>query len=195
MNARGARWLPVVFVPWPFVLVALAFLAPGRIACGNATGYGPALLEIISACGPATDRLGAPLEFDPLRGGFGGNYMSGQEGGEGFTYGDLVVRGPKGRARVDYQLQKALGVWSPSVLRLTFEDDSRLDVKACAADAILKRGQGAMLATFERLCAEGQADQCLALAQVKGALGDVEGAAKARQQACALGLKPACPAP
>jgi hypothetical protein len=34
------------------------------------------------------------------------------------------------------------------VSRLTFEDDSRLDVKACAAYAITKRGQGTKLATL-----------------------------------------------
>jgi hypothetical protein len=192
---KAGRWLPVFMLPWPFVVVGLAFLAPGRIACGNATGFGPAMLEIVSACAPAVDRMGTPLEFEPFGGGFGGNYMSGQEAGEGIAHGALVVAGPKGRARVDYEMQKGLGVWSPSVLRLTFDDDSRLDVKACAADAIAKRGQGALLATLERRCAEGQADQCLALGQVKGAVGDGEGAAKARQQACALGLSSACPPP
>jgi hypothetical protein len=81
------------------------------------------------------------------------------------------------------------------VSRLTFEDDSRLDVKACAADAITKRGQGTKLATLARLCAEGQADKVWRSRRSRAVRAMVEGAAKARQQACSLGLRPACPAP
>jgi hypothetical protein len=106
VNARGARWLPVVLVDWPLVLVAAAFLAPGRSACGNATGFAPAMLENISACTPAVERLGTPLEFDLIRGGLGGNFLSGQEAGEGHAHGDLAVTGPKGRARIDDELHK-----------------------------------------------------------------------------------------
>ncbi|MDX2015991.1 MAG: hypothetical protein SFW67_37700 [Myxococcaceae bacterium] len=189
---KSARWLLALTAPWPLVLVVLAFLAPGRLACGNATGFAPAMLELISACDAATARLGTPVDFHPLKGGVGGNYLSGEEAGEGYAHGDLVVRGSKGQAAVDYVMQKGLGVWSPSVLRLTFDDGAKLDVKACAAAEIQRRGQGAMTATLERLCAEGQADQCVALAQLRGGAGDVEGAAKARAQACALGLANAC---
>jgi hypothetical protein len=92
-------------------------------------------------------------------------------------------------------MQKGMGVWAPWVLLLTFDDSAKLDVKACAASEIERREQGAMRAMLERLCTEGQAAQCVALAQVRGAAGDVEGAAKARAQACALGLATACPAP
>ncbi|MCU0697196.1 MAG: hypothetical protein MUC96_11750 [Myxococcaceae bacterium] len=190
---KSVKWLLALTAPWPVVVVALAFLAPGRLACGNATGFTPAMLELVSACDTATTRLGTPLDFHPLRGGFGGNYQSGREAGEGYAHGELVMRGPKAQAAVDYVMQKGLGVWSPSVLRLTFDDGTKLDVKACAASEIQRRGQGALNAALERRCTEGQADQCLVLAQLRGATGDVEGAAKARAQACALGLSTACP--
>lgn len=189
---KSVKWLLALTAPWPLVVVALAFLAPGRLACGNATGFTPAMIELISACEPALGRLGTPVDFHPLKGGVGGNYRSGREAGEGYAHGDLVVRGPQGQAVVDYVMQKGLGVWSPSVLRLTFDDGTKLDVKACAASEIQRRGQGALNAALERRCAEGEADQCLVLAQFRGATGDVEEAAKARAQACALGLTSAC---
>jgi hypothetical protein len=182
-------------LPFPLLIVGLSFAAPGRLACGELTGFTPAILELTNACGPALERLGTPLSFSPVGGGLGGNYLSGQEAGEGIAYGALVVQGPKASARVDYQLSKGLGVWTPSVLLLSFDDGAKLDVKACAAERIQQRGAEATRSTLERRCMEGQAELCQALAQLRGAAGDVEGAAKARAQACALGLKSACPAP
>ena len=76
---RRTGWLIGCF-PLPIIVfVALIFAAPGRLSCGEVTGYTPAMLELIEACAPARERLGSPLHFSILGGGLGGNYKSGEE--------------------------------------------------------------------------------------------------------------------
>lgn len=189
---RRATGLVIVSAVPIIVFVALIFGAPGRLSCGAMTGYTPAMLELIEACPPARERLGSSLSFSMLGGGLGGNYESGAEAGEGFTYGRLEVKGSSGTGSVEYQLSKSNGQWSPSVLVLTFPDEKKVDVKACTRELLEKRQTEAGLALFRTQCAAGRADLCLALAQMAKAKGNTEEATRFFRQACELGAAEAC---
>lgn len=191
-SKRRTGWLIGCF-PLPIIVfVALIFAAPGRLSCGELTGYTPAMLELIEACAPARERLGSPLHFSILGGGLGGNYESGGEVGEGFAYGRLEVKGSSGTASVEYQLSKSNGQWSPSVLVLTFPDEKKVDVKACTRELLEKRQTEAGLELFRAQCAAGRADLCLALAQMAKAKGNTDEAERFFRQACELGAAEAC---
>lgn len=171
------------------------FGAPGMIACGQATGYSPAMLESVGACPAAVEKLGAPVRYGFVGGGCG-NYEAGAEGGDGHAWGSLPVQGPKQSASLEYDVSKSGGSWHSSILVLTFPDGSKLDVKACTQPLEQERGDDAMRKILEQQCAQGQAAMCQALGLWLTSHGDAAGAAKANQQACALGLASACaPAP
>ncbi|MDP3500856.1 MAG: hypothetical protein Q8S33_11005 [Myxococcales bacterium] len=190
---RRATGLLIGCIPVPIIVfVALIFAAPGRLSCGELTGYTPAMLELIEACAPARERLGSPLHFTILGGGLGGNYKSGREAGEGFAYGRLEVKGPSATASVEYQLSKQNGQWAPAVLVLTFPDEKKVDVKACTSELLAKRQSEAGLATFRAQCAAGQADMCLTLGHLAKASGNAEEATRFFRQACELGAAAAC---
>ena len=192
-SSRRVTGLLVGCVPLPIIaFVALIFGAPGRLSCGELTGYTPAMLELIEACAPARERLGSPLGFSSFGGGLGGNYQSGEEAGEGLAYGRLEVKGSSGMGSVEYQLSKQNGQWVPSVLVLTFPDEKKIDVKACTRELLEKRQLEAGLATFRAQCAAGQADMCLTLARLAKASGNAEEATRFFRQACELGAAEAC---
>lgn len=180
----------------PLLLIAgmVGFIIgpPGRYACGQVVGFTPAMLELIGSCPDAAQRLGSGLSFSPFRGGFGGNYEAGGDVGEGFAYGELVVTGSAGRANVEYQLTKGAGLWSPSVMVLTFDDGKKLDVKACTQSLVTARQTDAGLKLFAQQCEQGRADICRALSQIAQAKGDVAGSEAWAKKACDLGAKDAC---
>jgi len=171
---------------------ALIFGAPGRLSCGELTGYTPAMVELIGACAPARERLGSPLHFSSLGGGFGGNYQSGARAGEGLAYGRLDVKGPSGTGAVEYQLSKQNGQWVPTVLVLTFPDEKQVDVKACTRELLEKRQTEAGLAQFRAQCAAGRADMCLIIGRLAKASGKADEAASFFRKACELGAAEAC---
>jgi hypothetical protein len=173
-------------------LVNLIFAPPARLATGSATGYTPAILSLIGACPDAVARLGGELEFSLYRGGFGGNYKSGEEAGEGFAYGTLVVLGTSGTASVEYQMSKDAGLWSPSLLVLTFDDGKRLDVEACTRAVVTARQSEAGLKLFAEQCEQGRAAMCITLSLLAQAGGDAAAEASWAKKACDLGAKEAC---
>lgn len=193
----GSKHLgPMLVVTTVFVLGAgySCLGPPGLIACGQVTGYGPAMLQSVEACPAAVAKLGRPVRFAFVGGGCG-NYQAGEEAGEGQANGTFRVEGPASHASLEYLLSKGGGVWQSSKLVLTFPDGAKLDVKACTQSLEQQRGEDATRTLLERQCAEGQAAVCQALAQWLSLHGDAAGAAKAKQQACALGLASACAAP
>jgi hypothetical protein len=191
--APGRRALP--FVVATAVLVIAAGYGclgpPGTIACGQATGFGPAMLESVNACPAATLRLGAPVRFSLVGAGCS-NYEAGREAGDGLAYGTLRIEGSTGHASLQYQLSKGGGQWRSSVLVLTFADGTKLDVKACTQSLEQQRGQRASEKLLEAGCAQGQASVCEALGLWRKTQGDEAGAAEARRRACELGLSSAC---
>lgn len=180
----------------PLLLVAglVAFIIgpPGRYACGQVVGFTPEMIDLIASCPDAAQRLGTGLSFSPFRGGFGGNYESGGDVGEGFAYGELVVSGTAGTANVEYQLSKGAGLWSPSVMVLTFDDGKKLDLKACTQSLVAARQAEAGQRLFIEQCEQGRADICLALSQLAQAKGDVAAATAWAKKACDLGARAAC---
>jgi hypothetical protein len=167
------------------------FGPPGLSACGQVTGYGPAILESVGHCPAATARLGAPVRFGLLGAGCG-NYESGQEAGDGLAQGTLPVEGPSGRASVEYVLSKSGSTWQSSVLVLTFADGAKVDVKACTQSLEQQRGETATSQLLEKGCAAGRADLCHALSEWHRARGDSPAATAAKQRACELGLQSDC---
>lgn len=192
--ARPSRALPFSGALLAFIGL-LAYGAcgpPALVGCGRVTGYGPAALELLSACPQVVERLGEPVEFKLLALGRG-NYASGpRAGGDGHAWGQLTVQGPKGAAALDYDLSKGGGAWHPRVLVLTWPDGAKLDVQACTQALQVERGAAAMRRLLSEACARGVASQCATLASVLAASGDEAGAAAARAQACQLGLQTAC---
>lgn len=191
---KGSKHLgPLLLVTTVFVLGAgySCFGPPALIACGQVTGYGPAMLQSVEVCPAAVAKLGSPVRFAFVGGGCG-NYEAGQEAGEGQAYGSFRVEGPTSHASLEYILSKGGGVWQSSKLVLTFPDGAKLDVKACTQSLEQQRGEDATLRLLQRQCDEGQAAVCVALGRWLAAHGDPAGAAKANQQACALGLASAC---
>lgn len=191
---QGSKHLgPLLLVTAVFVLAAgYACLGPpGLIACGQATGYGPSMLESLEACPAAVAKLGKPVHYGLVPTGCG-NYEAGSEGGDGHAWGALRVEGPTSHASLEYDVSKSGGSWHSSVLVLSFPDGTKLDVKACTQPLEQQRGNDAMLKILEQQCQQGQAAMCEALAAWLSAHGDAAGAAKAKQQACALGLTSAC---
>ena len=180
----------------PILLVAglVGFIIgpPGRYACGQVVGFSPAMIELIGSCPEAAQRLGSGLSFSPFRGGFGGNYESGGDVGEGVAYGELGVSGSSGSATVEYQLSKGAGLWSPSVMVLTFEDGKKLDVKACTKALVEAKQSEAGQRLFIEQCEQGRADICLALSHIAQAKGDAAAATSWAKKACELGAHEAC---
>ncbi len=192
--ARASRALPVsgALVAFVGLLAYAACGPPALVGCGQVTGYGPATLELLSACPQVVERLGQPVEFRLLAFGHG-NYASGpSEGGAGHAWGRLSVRGPSGTASLDYDLSKGGGAWHPSVLVVTWPDGEKLDVQACTQSLQVERGAAAMRRLLSEACERGMAAQCATLASVLAASGDPEAAATARARACQLGLQSAC---
>ncbi|MEW6429864.1 MAG: hypothetical protein AB1730_00025 [Myxococcota bacterium] len=180
-----------VFVLLNLAAVAVGLGPPGIIACGEATGYGPAILELVEGCPAAVAKLGKPVQFSLVPAGCS-NYASGRLHGEGSAWGTLRVEGPTGEATLEYDMSKFGGSWRSSVLVLTFPDGAKLDVKACTQPLEQRRAEDAMRNLLEQQCQQGQAAMCDALSVWLSEQGDAEGAAKAKQQACALGLTSAC---
>lgn len=173
-------------------LVAFIIGPPGRYACGQVVGFTPAMIELIGSCPEAAQRLGTGLSFSPFRGGFGGNYESGGDVGEGVAYGELGVSGSSGSANVEYQLSKGAGLWSPSVMVLTFDDGKKLDVKACTKELVEAKQAEAGQKLFVEQCEQGRADICLALSHIAQAKGDAAAATSWAKKACELGAREAC---
>lgn len=169
------------------------FGPPGTVACGNATGFAPAILESVEHCPQAIEKLGTPVSFGMLGVGCGNYEAGGDSAGEGVAYGDgLPVRGAKGSATADYSISKGGGVWTPSKLVLTFSDGSKLDIGACSASYQAARGDEAIGATLQKQCDEGLAATCEALALRLESKGKTAEAKEMKAKACKLGLSSAC---
>jgi hypothetical protein len=182
-------------------LVALAFLGlvtgygcfgpPGISACGNATGFAPAMLEAVEHCPQAAERLGTPVHFGLIGVGCG-NYEAGGDSGDGNAWGDIPVGGTRESASLDYAMSKGGNVWTSSKLVLTFSDGAKLDVHACAASFEAAKGEEALGTILQRACDEGQAAQCEALAARLESKNKPDEAKAFHQKACNLGLAAAC---
>lgn len=180
---------------------ALAFFAlvtgygcfgpPGMVACGSATGFGPAMLESIEHCPQAVEKLGSPVSFGMIGVGCG-NYEAGGDVGEGYATGDLPITGPRGSAMADYVMHKGGGVWTPGKLVLSFGGSDKLDVSACSASFQAERQDAAVDTILEKSCTEGMAAQCEAWAVRLESKGKAEEAKSARATACKLGLASSC---
>lgn len=194
---QGSKHLGPLLVVTLLVSVGAGYTcfgAPGMIACGQATGYAPSMLESVGACAAAVDKLGAPVRYAFVGGGCG-NYEAGAEGGDGHAWGSLRVEGPKSHASLEYDVSKSGGRWHASMLVLTFPDGAKLDVQACTQGLEQQRSDEAMRKILEQQCQQGQAARCQALGAWLAAHGDAAGAAQANQQACTLGLASACAKP
>jgi hypothetical protein len=194
-EVQAPRWLLPLVLCVPLVAVGFGvaiFAAPGRLLAGALTGYTAAMLELIDACAPARERLGTPLGFSLLGGGFGGNYQAGDVGAEGLAFGRLEAKGPSGSGVVEYQLSKQNGQWVPLVLVLTVSDGTKVDIKACTREVVQQRQAESGLAFFRSQCAAGRADMCLAVGRLAQATGDTASAASFFRQACELGAAEAC---
>lgn len=168
------------------------FGPPGTVACGSATGFGPAMLSSIEHCPAALEKLGAPIGFGMI-GVSCGNYEAGGDAGDGNAWGDgLPIAGKKSEARLAYVMSKGGGVWSPSKLVLSFGDGSKLDVRACSSSYQAAQGDEALHNILVKGCDEGVAATCEGLAATLEAKGDAAGAKAAREKACQLGLASAC---
>ncbi|MFT3707659.1 MAG: hypothetical protein QM817_08325 [Archangium sp.] len=168
------------------------FGPPGISACGSATGYGPAMLEVVEHCPQASERLGAPLHFGMLGVGCGNYESGGDTGGDGHAWGNVPVAGAKETGSLDFDVSKSGSVWTSDKLVLTFADGAKLDVHACASSFEAKKGDEALNNILVKACDDGVAASCEGLAATLEAKGDAAGAQAAHQKACKLGLASAC---